>query len=234
MPNRIIKDSICDSKKLSSLSDFEFRLWIHLVVFVDDYGRGQADPQLIKGHCFPRMDKVTLKQIDAALVTLARKGCITLYDVDGDSYFYFPTWADHQRIQTKRSKYPGVEDGEIRNPTVGHGESPSESNTIQSNKNPNTNTTRTSANVQRHKYGQYNNVLLSDDDLLKLQNEFPVDWKERIEQLSEYMESKGAKYSNHLATIRSWARKDAKQNTNKGNTPEIPKDDSTFDAIFGS
>ena len=146
---------------------------------MDDYGRGQADPQLIKGHCFPRMDKVTLKQIDAALVTLARKGCITLYDVDGDSYFYFPTWADHQRIQTKRSKYPGVEDGEIRNPTVGHGESPSESNTIQSNKNPNTNTTRTSANVQRHKYGQYNNVLLSDDDLLKLQNEFPVDWKER-------------------------------------------------------
>ena len=59
----------------------------------------------------------------------------------------------------------------------------------------------------RHKYGQYENVLLSDTDMEKLKAEFPMDWQERIERLSEYIESKGAKYKNHLATIRAWARK---------------------------
>lgn len=59
----------------------------------------------------------------------------------------------------------------------------------------------------RHKHGKYSNVLLSDEDLEKLKAEFP-DWEERIERLSEYIASKGTKYKSHLATIRSWARKD--------------------------
>lgn len=60
----------------------------------------------------------------------------------------------------------------------------------------------------RHKYGEYNNVLLSDEDLEKLKTEFPTDYEERIENLSRYMASTGKRYKNHLATIRNWARKD--------------------------
>ena len=69
----------------------------------------------------------------------------------------------------------------------------------------------------RHKYGQYNNVLLSDTDMEKLKAEFPTDWERRIERLSEYIESKGAKYKNHLATIRAWARKDQDKKQSKAN-----------------
>lgn len=60
----------------------------------------------------------------------------------------------------------------------------------------------------RHKYGEYENVLLSDSDMEKLKDEFPNDWNERIERLSYYMESKEKTYKNHLATIRNWARTD--------------------------
>lgn len=60
----------------------------------------------------------------------------------------------------------------------------------------------------RHKYGDYSNVLLSDDDLAKLKAEFPADWENRIQRLSEYMASSGKSYKNHLATIRNWARRD--------------------------
>lgn len=60
----------------------------------------------------------------------------------------------------------------------------------------------------RHKYGAYKNVLLSDEDYAKLQAEFPHDYTERIERLSEYIASTGKSYKNHLATIRSWARKE--------------------------
>lgn len=61
---------------------------------------------------------------------------------------------------------------------------------------------------QKQKYGEYQNVLLSDEDIEKLKSEFPYDWRERIERLSEYMACKGASYSNHLATIRSWAKRE--------------------------
>lgn len=70
----------------------------------------------------------------------------------------------------------------------------------------------------RHKYGAYNNVLLSDTDLEKLKTEFK-DYEERIERLSEYIASTGKSYKNHLATIRSWAKKD-KQTKSYGRTAE--------------
>lgn len=50
--------------------------------------------------------------------------------------------------------------------------------------------------------------MLSDDEMEKLKMEFPVDWEERIERVSEYCASKGVTYKNYLATIRTWARKD--------------------------
>ena len=59
----------------------------------------------------------------------------------------------------------------------------------------------------RHKYGEYNNVLLTDEEMDKLITEFS-DWEERIERLSSYMASTGKSYKSHLATIRNWARKD--------------------------
>ena len=72
--------------------------------------------------------------------------------------------------------------------------------------------------IYRHKYGEYKNVLLSDEDMKKLQAEFPSDWQERIERLSGYMASTGKVYKNHLATLRNWARKEAEQNGGKVNS----------------
>lgn len=59
----------------------------------------------------------------------------------------------------------------------------------------------------KHKYGEYNNVLLTDDELDKLKTEYS-DWEERIERLSSYVASTGKSYKSHYATIRNWARKD--------------------------
>lgn len=67
----------------------------------------------------------------------------------------------------------------------------------------------------RHRYGQYRNVLLTDEEVEKLKNEFPNDYQNRIERLSEYMASTGRIYKNHLATIRSWARRDGQKEREK-------------------
>lgn len=138
MPNRIIKDTIRTSKKINALTDFQFRLWVYLITYVDDYGRGSADPEIIKGFVFPRRKKVNETDIKDALAALASTGCISLYDIDGESYFCFPSWGEHQRIQTKRSKFPeppilpeshlfAAEDDALQKVTVDHREKPPES-----------------------------------------------------------------------------------------------------------
>lgn len=139
MPNRIIKDTIRTSKKVNDMTDFQFRLWVYLITYVDDYGRGSADPELIKGFVFPRRKSVTETQIKQTLTELASKGFILLYKIDGESYFYFPTWSEHQRIQTKKSKYPAppkLDGSTVPNlekicSTVNHGDPPLESNPIR-------------------------------------------------------------------------------------------------------
>ena len=67
----------------------------------------------------------------------------------------------------------------------------------------------------RHKYGIYQNVLLSDEDMEKLKTEFPADYEDRIERVSMYCKSKGKSYSDYLATIRNWARKENNGSGNK-------------------
>ena len=113
MPNRIIKESICTSEKIASLSDFEFRLWIGLITSVDDYGRGDARPAIIKGRVFPLRERVSVKEIDVALHGLAAKGCVSLYKVGGKPYFMFPTWTEHQRIRDCKPKYPAPEEADL-------------------------------------------------------------------------------------------------------------------------
>lgn len=106
MPNRILKDSIRTSKTVNALTDFQFRLWAYLITYVDDYGRGRAEPDILKGFVFPRRKGVTEANITSALFDLACMGLIRLYDVDGDSYLCFPTWQEHQNIRAAKSKYP--------------------------------------------------------------------------------------------------------------------------------
>lgn len=68
-----------------------------------------------------------------------------------------------------------------------------------------------SAESEKMKFGKYKNVLLTDSEYGVLKSEF-FDYEKRIENLSEYIASTGRKYKNHLATIRSWAKKEGVNN----------------------
>ena len=56
--------------------------------------------------------------------------------------------------------------------------------------------------LNKNKYGQFRNVLLTDDEYEKVKDKLDI-----LEELSMYMESKGKKYSSHYATILNWARR---------------------------
>lgn len=81
----------------------------------------------------------------------------------------------------------------------------------------------------RHKHGEYSNVLLTDEELAKLKQEYPHDWDKRIERLSSYIASTGKTYKNHLATIRNWARMDKEKGI--GEAPKSKNRSFTADNV---
>lgn len=57
-------------------------------------------------------------------------------------------------------------------------------------------------------YGEYKNIRLTDEEYQKLQEKLKTHAKTMIDKLSRYIESKGAKYNNHYATILNWYEQD--------------------------
>ena len=54
MPNRILKESICESKGLSECTIFARDLYARLITYADDYGRFNADTQIMLARLYPR------------------------------------------------------------------------------------------------------------------------------------------------------------------------------------
>lgn len=95
---------------------------------------------------------------------------------------------------------------------------------VKENITSNNNTSNIKENIKKTahtkmKFGTYQNVLLTADELERLKGKF-TDYLERIEELSFAIESKGYKYKSHCATIESWARREAKEEAKKKTVPK--------------
>ncbi len=66
----------------------------------------------------------------------------------------------------------------------------------------------TTHTISKDRYGEFQNVLLSTDEMKKLQDKFGAGLSDKIEALSLGIESKGYKFKSHYATILNWARRD--------------------------
>ena len=67
---------------------------------------------------------------------------------------------------------------------------------------------------KKHKYGEYQNVLLTDTELEKLKNEYS-NYEELIKYLDESIEMKGYKYKSHYLAIKKWVVEAVKKNNIK-------------------
>lgn len=136
MPNRILKESICSSEEIDSLSWFEEVLFYRLIVKCDDYGRYDGRLKFVKNSCFPLKD-ITEKDVEKALWKLSAVGLVRAYESQGRPYLQLVTWEQHQNIRAKKSKYPefdetciqmySSESGCSRNPIQSVSKSKSES-----------------------------------------------------------------------------------------------------------
>lgn len=67
-------------------------------------------------------------------------------------------------------------------------------------------------------YGEFNNVILSDEELSKLKTDVP-DYERFIEELSNYMARTAKTYKSHYATIKAWYRRDIQNGKQQGTLP---------------
>ncbi len=87
----------------------------------------------------------------------------------------------------------------------------------------------------KHKYGEYKRVLLTDEELEKLNNEFgEAETQKAITYLDEYIEMKGAKYKSHYLVMKKWVYEAIKErakpanNNNKSSSSKIPYNNSGY------
>ena len=185
-----------------------------------------------------RMKEAT---VTMALNTFEQFGMVEI--VDG--VITIPNWGKHQnldQLESKkeymqsymkqyRAKQKTLTSGEKSRKTNGKTNSKTNSKTnvssvdidIEEDKEIESDNKKKKEKEIRHKYGEYNNVLLSDSEYEKLKAEFPSDYTARIENLSSYIASTGKTYKSHFATIRNWARKD------KGAIPKAKTRYGNFD-----
>jgi hypothetical protein len=110
MPNRILKESICTSDNLDTVSPEAEVFFYRLMVQVDDYGCYDARLPILRSRCYPlRPAAVTEEHIKAWLMDLVGAGLVEVYSVNGRPYVHLVTWADHQQIRAHRRKFPGPE-----------------------------------------------------------------------------------------------------------------------------
>lgn len=67
---------------------------------------------------------------------------------------------------------------------------------------------------RKHKYGKYKNVLLKDEELQTLKENYQ-NWEELIKYLDEYIEMKGYKAKSHYLCIKKWVVDAVKRNQPK-------------------
>ena len=72
----------------------------------------------------------------------------------------------------------------------------------------------------KKKYGENQNVLFTDEEYEKVKAYFPNDYEKRIQNLDDYIQSKGAKYKDFVATLKNWARKEGYKPPEKPPSPK--------------
>lgn len=110
MPSRVVRGQINESASLSRVSlaaDLTFRA---LLVAVDDFGRLDARPDVMKARLFPTRAEMTPGRVEACVRELAALDDppVILYEEDGRPFLYLPKWELHRSggKRAARSRYP--------------------------------------------------------------------------------------------------------------------------------
>lgn len=191
---RMIKKRISLSHKFAKLKSNNARL-LYLMIYphLDIEGRIEANPKLIKGQVVPLLP-FSLPKINEYLRDMHSVGLIKLYDVNGQSYLEVTKFKVFQQLRSDKeakSQCPDPKTGQVQEldrPTPAK---------VKISK----------VKLSKDKYKDF--VLLTSEEYQKLIDTYgkPI-IDSKINELNDYIGSKGRKYKSHYFTIVTWLRRD--------------------------
>lgn len=108
MPSRILREGILTSERVDMLGPQGEIFYRRLMSVVDDFGRFDGRPQMLRVSCFPlRVDRVREADISRWLVECQTAGLIALYAVNGKQFLEMLDF--RQQVRAKESKFPARE-----------------------------------------------------------------------------------------------------------------------------
>lgn len=108
MPTRYLKPGICDSECIDRCSPIAETLFYRLLVNVDDYGRLDARPAVVRSKCFPLKDTLSNDDVLTLMKELQSAGLIIIYKSGSSAYIQMCKWDNIPRA--KESKCPSFDD----------------------------------------------------------------------------------------------------------------------------
>lgn len=102
MPNRVLRESILNSERVNAVSQSAELHYRRLMSKVDDYGRIEASPRILKAEAWAMREDVTVEQIAewTMELTAGPRPLILRYEVNGREYLEYQNFK--QRIRTAK------------------------------------------------------------------------------------------------------------------------------------
>lgn len=105
MSDRIIRSNILTSDAVNSLSWAGEVFYRRLMSVVDDFGRYDARPSILRANLYAlKISKVSESDIVKWMNECSETGLVSFYEVDGRQYLELLKF--NQRLRQKKSKYP--------------------------------------------------------------------------------------------------------------------------------
>lgn len=104
MPNRILRESILTSDGVNRLDAAGERFYRRLMSVVDDFGRFDGRPSIVRAACFPLLlDKIREADVQRWMAECQKAGLLVLYEADSKPYLWLLKLGEPR---AKHSKYP--------------------------------------------------------------------------------------------------------------------------------
>jgi len=112
MPQRFLKPGIVASPKWEGCSWMAQSFYVRLITLVDDWGRYEALPMLLRSQAFPIREDVTTDQVKGLIGELERNGLAVFYQHEGKAFLQLTNWTERPR--SSRSKFPGPDNNSVQ------------------------------------------------------------------------------------------------------------------------
>jgi hypothetical protein len=111
MPQRFLRPGLVSSEHFEKVGWMTQSFYIRLLTLVDDFGRYEANPMLLRSQAFPLREDVSASQVLAMCKELAIADLVVFYRIKGKDYLQIQRW--QERARSPKSFYPDPRKGEI-------------------------------------------------------------------------------------------------------------------------